>query len=546
MICTIIIPTSQKISNEYIIKGDDMIHIGIRLMVGIILLETISNIHKLKYLDPLRVQFRLEINYDLEDMISNRINGTSWNLIKDLMKDNLDVKKIDGKGYILCFIDNLILTSINMFPLFGYTIWLLWISPISVIIYVFAILIVIKYYPKKEGKGMKELREIWDRYDHLNSNIYNDIIHHKSEETVNEMKESMKQIEKFREERKMDDSNFMEIISTIFNMIFIINCLLLNTENPTEIITYFQYTVYMKSSIQMVMNMYKEYKRAEREYSVLKEIMDKCEPLPKTEQIQITDSLITDYVTYTYPKKEDDEQLTNFTFKITKPICIKLGQIIRLEGGSGHGKSTFLDILSGTIPNNQIVSHIRIDGKIQKNGCQSLTKNRTISIQGNKINSKPSVYDTMTGDNGISNSEKEKLVMFALEMAKCTEFLSNIKSKSKKWIYDKDIKMSGGQQQRITIAREIYNFISNKSTLLILDEIDNSIPALYAVGIMSNIYEYVHKNNLIAIVVAHTTEVKNMKYDQIFMIEHGSLYPAYQIHNKCLSCDNITVDYINI
>jgi ABC-type thiamine transport system ATPase subunit len=59
--------------------------------------------------------------------------------------------------------------------------------------------------------------------------------------------------------------------------------------------------------------------------------------------------------------------------------------------------------------------------------------------------------------------------------------------------------------------------------MIVLDEIDKAFQAKLATEILSSIFTYCRTNRIICLVAAHSTEVKNMHYDQVLRFDNGKI-----------------------
>ena len=144
---------------------------------------------------------------------------------------------------------------------------------------------------------------------------------------------------------------------------------------------------------------------------------------------------------------------------------IKKGDLLGIQGESGSGKSTFIDLFIGLHEPHS--GQILIDGKnIKENlkkwqsliGCvpqevfildDTLKKNIAFGIP----------------EHEISDEKIEKCI----EFSNLKNFLLSLDKKTNTIIGEKGSRLSGGQKQRIGIARAIYN----DPEILIFDEATN-------------------------------------------------------------------------
>lgn len=147
-------------------------------------------------------------------------------------------------------------------------------------------------------------------------------------------------------------------------------------------------------------------------------------------------------------------------------LNIKNNNIIGIFGRSGSGKSTLLDLITYLIEPSK--GEIIIDGKTLKDG-KNWQKNIGYITQ-----------DTYLLDQSIKNNiafgEKDEdidmnKVKKAISLSQLQEFVDNLPDGIESLIGEKGSKISGGQVQRIAIARALYR----KNGLIILDESTNSL-----------------------------------------------------------------------
>ena len=187
-------------------------------------------------------------------------------------------------------------------------------------------------------------------------------------------------------------------------------------------------------------------------------------------------------MSFRFEKKEIDI-LKNINFKIYKD------DIVGLIGQSGSGKSTFLKLLMGFYPPYK--------GKIFLDNIEMIN---SLDVWQNSIGYVPqklllldeSILFNITLDRNIDIKNNKHLKKI-YEISLLSDFVSY--SKLNKKIGERGAKISGGQAQRISIARALYN---NPSTL-ILDEPTANLDRKTGIKILKNIKNHC-KNNRIVIV----------------------------------------------
>ena len=141
---------------------------------------------------------------------------------------------------------------------------------------------------------------------------------------------------------------------------------------------------------------------------------------------------------------------------------IKKGEKICISGKSGSGKTTLIDIITGIIQCEKL--KFILNGNEQKEN-QSFQKRTFTYIPQNPTVFQTSIQDNITlFDEKIDNEKYAK----SIELSR-SDFVKNFEERDFKEISENGTNLSGGQIQRIFIARAIY---SNKE-ILIFDESTN-------------------------------------------------------------------------
>lgn len=538
--CSLIIPLMFKLSNDNLLGINSSIHLGLFYVGLAIACEILSTIHKNMVIEPERRKFVALIHCDLEDEVNSQVLQINWNKLRELNKNELDRKKDRAKWYLLVFLNSSITTFISLFTFLGYLFWIGIICSITILVYLVILCLVVIYYPYKEKKDSDEYCNLWDKYYNKQTGLFTDIIHLQGKTTLNKMKEYICEIENKRDESKKTDANYIDTINIVYNIAFVLNCIIVwyLVSSVADIIIYIQYSCLMRSSVVSCISLYTQYKDTKREYKKLEDIISSCVERKELEQEEEFTQIKIESLEYVYSKDLNKFNIP-FRLKLQEGLCLKfkLGEIVKLEGDSGHGKSTFSDIINCIIPSSEYSSTIKLEKKnnshTQIAGFDVLTKIRYYNEQSEDICWKPSVYEIVSGADLKFDTEKnptnidkdtEIMVWDALKICSCGDFLKleNV-SNELKWIYTPNIGMSGGQKGRVGLARTIYRIIKHKPKFITLDEVDKSIQSEMVVGIMKSIFEYAIRNHILMFVIAHTEQVKKLTgvYNQVVNFNKG-------------------------
>lgn len=172
---------------------------------------------------------------------------------------------------------------------------------------------------------------------------------------------------------------------------------------------------------------------------------------------QFSESIVLKNVYFSY---NDTVVLHNINLTIPK------GKKIAIVGSSGSGKSTMVDLIPRF--HDVVSGEILIDGvNIKEYNLHSLRQQMSIVTQ------EPILFnDTIANNICLGNLEKEfTKVEAAAKAANAFTFISKKEKGFDENIGDRGNKLSGGEKQRLTIARAIYK----NAPILILDEATSSL-----------------------------------------------------------------------
>ena len=191
-------------------------------------------------------------------------------------------------------------------------------------------------------------------------------------------------------------------------------------------------------------------------------------------------------------------------------LQIKRGAKVGIIGPSGSGKTTLLNIILGLLEPTS--GSIEIDNKnIFFNNLESWQK------QVGYVSQNIFLIDDTIKNNialGQKNVDEDKIEK-SLKKSNLYNFVQNLPKKTETLIGNNGIKLSGGQHQRIGIARALYN----TPQVLILDEATSSLDYKTEDEIFKDLE--LEKNNTL-IVVGHRLRTV-AKCDIIYLLEEGKI-----------------------
>ena len=243
---------------------------------------------------------------------------------------------------------------------------------------------------------------------------------------------------------------------------------------------------------------------AERVFNILDskpDINDK----PDAKEIEsFSEEIRFDNVSFDYGE-ESAPVLKNVSFSISK------GSVVALVGASGAGKSTIADLIPRFYDTTS--GYVKIDGEdIREIKLESLRRMMGVVSQEIIL-----FNDTVKQNIAYGQEEiKDSNIISAAKAANAMEFIEELPNGFDTIIGERGVKISGGQKQRLSIARAI---IKNPS-LLILDEATSSLDT-ESEKLVQEAIEKLMKDRTVLVIAHRLSTVKNA--DNIIVLEQGKI-----------------------
>jgi ABC-type multidrug transport system fused ATPase/permease subunit len=232
------------------------------------------------------------------------------------------------------------------------------------------------------------------------------------------------------------------------------------------------------------------------------------------------ESIELDKIFYKY-SEGDSFALSNISFSIKK------SSITAIIGPSGSGKSTLVDIISGYRHPNS--GKLLINKIVSDNFGSSLLLSLISYVPQD-----PQIFDGTIYSHisyGLSNTSIEKVKNAAI-LSGAYEFIKNLPDKFNTLIIDNGSNFSGGQKQKIDIARALMK----DTPMLILDEPTSGLDLFSEKDFIKIINNIRQNTNKIIIIISHQARVV-INADQIIILENGSVIGC-GTHKSLLSTNN--------
>ncbi len=198
---------------------------------------------------------------------------------------------------------------------------------------------------------------------------------------------------------------------------------------------------------------------AERIFEILKEEPDLTNPKEPIKTVKNGDIEFNN-VSFSYVGKKDKECLKNINVKI------KSGETIGIIGGTGVGKSSFVNLIPRLYDATE--GEVKVGNvNVKKYDIETLRNEVAMVLQKNVLFSGTIKDNLRWGKENATDEEIQRVC----ELAQADEFIQTFPDKYDTYIEQGGSNVSGGQKQRLCIARALLK----KPKILILDDSTSAV-----------------------------------------------------------------------
>lgn len=200
--------------------------------------------------------------------------------------------------------------------------------------------------------------------------------------------------------------------------------------------------------------------------------------------------------------------------EVLKDVSLSImgGEMVFLTGASGAGKTTLLKLIAAIEPptSGSVIVNGKNVSKVARRAIPFLRRKLGMVFQDHKLLYDRSVFENVILPlriSGFDRSESVKRVRAALDKV-------GLLSKEKL----NPITLSGGEQQRVCIARAVVN----RPSLLLADEPTGNLDRAYADDIMA-MFQAFNQVGVTAVVATHDIEAISRFPGRVIRLEAGGL-----------------------
>ena len=212
-----------------------------------------------------------------------------------------------------------------------------------------------------------------------------------------------------------------------------------------------------------------------------------------------------DHVSFKYSRKAERTALSDID------LHIKSGEVIGILGGTGSAKSSLIQL----IPRLYDVTEgcVKVGGvDVRKYDLETLRNQVAVVLQKNVLFSGTIKDNLRWGNPNATDAEMEE----ACRLAQADEFIQQFPDKYDTWIEQGGSNVSGGQKQRLCIARALLK----KPKILILDDSTSAVDTRTDALIRQGFREFIPETTKI-IIAQRVASVQDA--DRILMMEGGRI-----------------------
>ena len=277
--------------------------------------------------------------------------------------------------------------------------------------------------------------------------------------------------------------------------------------SPETVIAFMQYFTHISMAMMALTRMFsmcsKSIASAHRIEEVLEQT-DELEKLPQSDFPEIKNDAFIEFdnVTFSYAGKKAD--IENISFSLKK------GHRLGIIGATGSGKSTliklllrFYDVGSGSI---------RINGR----DIRTIDRKSLYAMFGTAMQSDFLYADTIAENIRFGREISDDDIKKAARIAQADGFICNFTEKYEHLLAQKAANISGGQKQRLLIARAV----AAKPEILVLDDSSSALDYKTEAALRKALFENM-KDTTVITVAQRVSAVKSC--DLILMIDKGKI-----------------------
>lgn len=292
-------------------------------------------------------------------------------------------------------------------------------------------------------------------------------------------------------------------------ILFILMYLIFRNEmDAGQLVTMQIFSFFVFGPLQEIGNILLAYREAQASLNNFNELMQKKPESVPTNPLHLGSIKNLQYKNVSFKHQTASQNaITNISFNVNT------GETVAFVGPSGSGKTTLMKLLVGLYRPQE--------GSILYNGMDENSINfEDLRNQIGFVTQDTQLFSGTIKENllFVKPDANEAHLIEALNKASCQRLLSRAENGLETMIGEGGLKLSGGEKQRLSIARALLR----DPHLLIFDEATSSLDSITEEEITSTIRDISLQRNQITILIAHRLSTI-MHADRIYVLEGGEI-----------------------
>ena len=275
-----------------------------------------------------------------------------------------------------------------------------------------------------------------------------------------------------------------------------------------QLVTMQIFSFFVFGPLQEIGNILLSYREAEASLNNFQNLMKKSPETQPANPQHLGDIKTLEFAAVGFKHQTASQKaISNINFNV------KVGETIAFVGPSGSGKTTMMKLLVGLYRPQE--------GKILYNGLDETAINfDDLRNQIGFVTQDTQLFSGTIKENllFVNPAATEEELIDVLNKASCQKLLSRAEKGLDTMIGEGGLKLSGGEKQRLSIARALLR----KPKLLIFDEATSSLDSITEEDITNTIKQISSQRNQITILIAHRLSTI-MHADRIYVLEQGDI-----------------------
>ncbi len=275
-----------------------------------------------------------------------------------------------------------------------------------------------------------------------------------------------------------------------------------------ELISFFTYVTQVLSSLMMLGMLFISLVMSKASNNRIREVLDEVSVIKNPEKplMNVNDGSVQfENVNFSYNKKEDNCVLSAMNLEI------KSGQVVGIIGGTGSSKSTLVSLIPRLY--DVLDGCVKVGGEDVRNYDLTVLRDSVAMVLQKNVLFSGTIKENLKWGNENATDEQ---IEQACRAADADSFIQSFPNKYETDLGQGGVNVSGGQKQRLCIARALLK----NPKILILDDSTSAVDTATESRIRSSLKELAPETTKI-IIAQRISSVKDA--DVIFVLDEGKL-----------------------